>query len=137
MKETLRKAVENESEKELISWLSLEKINKINSSYYEIIEKALVGNWHSAHEDLVNTIYLANLKDDRFVQPILNIALNKEYFRRFDDELESTLRKCVHALKTINSIKSIDAIERLERLNNGNVKITLGMYMDKNGAEKI
>ncbi len=128
MKETLKIAVQSESEQELIKCLDFRKNEKITTDQYDLIEKALVGTWHSQHEDLVNAIYLEDLKDDRFVEPILKIALNKEVFRWFDDELESTLRKCVHALKTIDSKKSNEALKKLENLNNDNVKFALGMY---------
>ncbi|WP_289055982.1 hypothetical protein [Carboxylicivirga marina] len=128
MKDALKKAVENESEQELIKCLDFKQTKKITSDQYALIEKALIGTWHSQHEDLVNTIYLKNLRDDRFVDPIVNIALSKDVFRWYDDELESTLRKCVHALKTIDSKKSSAALEKLKNLKNENVMIALEMY---------
>jgi len=128
MNKSLKIAVENKSEKDLMESLDFRKTKNIDSSQFDLIEKALIGKWHSQHEDLVNTIYLESLKDDRFVEPILNIALDRETFRWHDDELESTLRKCVHALKTIDTQKSNTALKRLEELNNDNVKFTLEMY---------
>ncbi|CAL2089836.1 conserved hypothetical protein [Tenacibaculum sp. 190524A05c] len=128
MNETLKIAVENENEEILVKCLDFKKTKKIDSSQYDLIEKALSGKWHNQHEDLLNTIYLDNLKDDRFVEPILDIALNGEVYRQHDDELESTLRKCVHALKTIDSEKSKTAIRRLKELNNDNVKYALEIY---------
>jgi hypothetical protein len=124
----LKRAVEKEKEDYLIQYLDFNVSKRICSSHYILIEEALIGTWHSQHEDLVNMIYFEKLRDDRFVEPILNIALNKEVFRWYDDELEATLRKCVHALKTIDSLKSKDALKKLEDLNNENVKITLEMY---------
>src|SRR6478609_10936225 len=114
MKDKLKKAGENQDEQEIIRFLDFRNSGKIDIDCYDSIEKALIGTWHSQHEDLVNTIYLKNLTDDRFVEPILNIALNKQRFRWYDDELEATLRKCVHALKTINSKKSNSALEKLK-----------------------
>ena len=128
MKETLKKAVQSESELELIKFLDFEQREEIDKDQYDWIEKALLGTWHSQHEDLVNVIYLENIKDDRFVEPILKIALNGEVFRWYDDELESTIRKCVHALKTIDSEKSNQALKQLEGLNNDNVRSILEMY---------
>ncbi|GGH27433.1 hypothetical protein FAZ19_18985 [Sphingobacterium alkalisoli] len=128
MRDELQQAVENESEQDLIKCLDYRRSNEIDSNLYYLIEKALIGMWHSQHEDLVNIIYLANLKDDRFVEPIFNIAMNKEIFRWYDDELESTLRKCIHALKTIDSKKSNEALEKLKKTNNDNVKYALEMY---------
>jgi hypothetical protein len=128
MNKSLKIAVEKESEEELIECLDFKNTKNIDSSQYNLIEKALFGKWHNQHEDIVNTIYLESLKDDRFIEPILDIALNKEIFRPYDDELESTLRKCVHALKTIDSAKSNNALKRLKELNNDNVKYALEMY---------
>ena len=124
----LQNAIENENEEELINYLDFENSGKIDSDHYGLIEKALLATWHEQHEDLVNTIYLENLIDDRFVEPILQIALNKDTYRPLDSELESTLRKCVHALKTINSKKSNEALEKLRSLNNENVQYALDMY---------
>lgn len=128
MNKSLKIAVEKESEEDLIKCLDFKKTIDIDSSQYDFIEKALSGKWHNQHEDIVNTIYIESLKDDRFVEPILHIALDKEIFRPFDDELESTLRKCVHALKTIDSKKSTAALKRLKELNNDNVEYALEMY---------
>jgi len=128
MKDILQKAMEKENEEELIKYLDFEHSGKIDYDHYDLIEKALIVTWHTQHEDLVNTIYLENLIDDRFVEPILEIAINENKYRLFDCELESTLRKCVHALKTINSKKSNEALEKLKSLNNENVKSILEMY---------
>ncbi|MEQ8415833.1 MAG: hypothetical protein RIB71_15250 [Imperialibacter sp.] len=128
MNYTLRKAVETKNEQALIESLDLSRQKTVDPTQYELIEEALLGTWHSQHEDLVNMIYLENLKDDRFINPILKIALDGDVFRPYDDELESTLRKCVHALKTIDSVKANLALIKLESLNNDNVKTTLDMY---------
>lgn len=128
MKDELKQAVQNEDEQGLIKCLEFSNQNKFETDSFEYIEKALIGTWHNQHEDLVNIIYLENLRDDRFVEPIVNIALNRERFRWHDHELEATLRKCVHALKTINSDVSNSAIEKLKGLDNDNVKFALEMY---------
>ncbi|MFC6095530.1 hypothetical protein ACFPVY_02640 [Flavobacterium qiangtangense] len=128
MKDEIKLAVQNEDEKGLIKCLDFSNQNKFETDSFEYIEKALIGTWHSQHEDLMNTIYLDNLCDDRFVEPIVNIAFNKQRFRWNDDELETTLRKCVHVLKTINSDVSNNALEKLKDLDNDNVKYALEMY---------
>jgi hypothetical protein len=73
-------------------------------------------------------IWLKDLKDDRFVTPILTIAEQGEIYRPFDGELESTLRKCVHALKTIGTEQSKLALARLISSGNENVKYALENY---------
>ncbi|MBR9917513.1 hypothetical protein GYB29_07495 [bacterium] len=128
MKANLEKAIKNQSEKELIKCLDLKRRFKIHKNQYDLVVVALSSTWHSQHEDLVNKLISDQLQDDRFVQPILSIALDKETFRWFDDELESTLRKCVHALKMINSKESNKALIRLEKLQNDNVKFALELY---------
>lgn len=85
MEKLLRIAVESQSEKDLSNFLNFKGTTRFNSNLYDPIEKALVGRWHSQHEDLVNIIYLKGLKDDRFIEPILDIAFNREIFRWYDD----------------------------------------------------
>lgn len=80
-----------------------QKKNDLDSSQYGLFKKVFCVKWHNQHEDIVNTIYLENLVDDRFVKPIIEIALNKEIFRPYDDKIKSILRKCVHTLKTIDT----------------------------------
>lgn len=126
-KKTLRLSVENESEIDFKNWLEDRKSNSILPSEYPFIEKALIGTWHAQHEDLVNTIYLENLKDDRFIDPIIQIVLQPNVYRWYDDELEATLRKCVHVLLMINSNKSREAIAALKEMNNDNVNHILEM----------
>jgi len=125
MNEILKKALENKNEEYLIKFLDFKEKKEIDSNQYDLLVKALKGTWHSQHEDLVNTIYLENLKDDRFIEPIMEIALNKEIFRRYDNELEPTLRKCIRVLKTIDSKKSNLALKKLKKLNNKNVNFVL------------
>lgn len=43
----LKKAVESENEKELVKYLDFRRTNKIDSSHNVLIEKALLGTWHS------------------------------------------------------------------------------------------
>ena len=112
----------------MVKCLGSIRTKDIDSSEYGLIEKALIGRWHNQHEDIINAIYLEGFKDDRFIGPILDIALNREIFRWYDDEFEPTLRKCVHALKTIDSEKSNAALKRLEELNNDNVRYVLETY---------
>lgn len=128
MRDKLKNAIEAENEQELINCFDFSNWNKFEPDSFKFIENALCATWHSQHEDIVNTIHLGNLRDDRFVEPIVNIAFNRERFRWYDDELEATLRKCVHALKTINSDVSNSALEKLKGLDNDNVKFVLEMY---------
>lgn len=128
MNHFLFNSIQNNDEQELMNFLNINNDITIDITDYDLIEKALLATWHQQHEDLVCTIYLEGLRDDGFVQPILNIALKKEIYRPYDLELESTLRKCVHALKTIDTQKSKLAIEKLEALNNENIKFALEMY---------
>ncbi|WP_019947915.1 hypothetical protein [Hymenobacter aerophilus] len=128
MHDKLKIAVERQNEQELVECLAFGSINEVDACCYNSIEKALLGTWHSQHEDLLSTIIMKRLADDRFVEPILNIALHRQPFRWYDDELEPTLRKCVHALMTIDSDKSHQALKQLESLGNDNVKLTLELY---------
>ena len=98
----------------------------IDAAYKPFVKEVILEKWHNQHEDLVDIISF-HLHDDIFTDALYEIAVNPEY-RKFDDELESTLRKCVHALKAINTINSNTAIERLVKSGNENVIIVLKMY---------
>jgi hypothetical protein len=124
------KAIEGESEEDLRRCIAdlFNQTKEISKDFYPRIEKLLVDKWHHEHEDIVGMIWLKDLKDNRFINPILTIAEQREIYRPFDDELESTLRKCVHALKTIGTEESKQAVERLLSSGNENVKYALENY---------
>ncbi|MEO8149885.1 MAG: HEAT repeat domain-containing protein [Bacteroidia bacterium] len=98
----------------------------LDQDYSDKIYKIMLDTWHEEHEDLVDIIII--LKDDRFCDSLLRIALDQETYRKFDDENESTLRKCVHALKAINSKRSLDLLAKLIETENSNVQFALEMY---------
>ncbi|GAO41775.1 hypothetical protein [Flavihumibacter petaseus] len=100
----------------------------IDSILFPIIERLLSDRWHQKHEEIIGLIWLRDMKDDRFIEPIIAIALDGNSFRPFDDELEPTLRKCVHALKTIGTNRADLAIRQLVDSGNENVKHILDIY---------
>lgn len=128
MNNWLKRAIWFRSERFLIKAIDFRLSKSIEESQYPLVEKALRATWHTQHEDLVQSIYLDNLIDDRFVDPIVDIAFKPDVYRKYDLETESTLRKCVHALFTINSEKSRQALEKLKKMNNENVDVILDMY---------
>jgi len=93
-----------------------------SNSFYKII----LDTWHEEHEDLVDCV--SNLNDERFCEPFFIIATDKSTYRKFDDELEATLRKCVHALIAINTSKSLDFLIKLKETQNSNVLDVMEMY---------
>jgi len=98
----------------------------IDNDYKEVIHKVILETWHNEHEDIVDIIY--DFKDDIFVNALLKISKNPEIYRQFDDENEATLRKCIHALKIMNTERSNEAILELINTKNQNVFIALEMY---------
>jgi hypothetical protein len=126
----LDKAIEGRDEEELRRCIAdlFNQTKEISDEYYSRIEKLLTDKWHHEHEDIVGMIWLKDLKDNRFINPILTIAEQREPYRQFDDELESTLRKCVHALKTIGTKESNLALDKLISSGNENVKYALEDY---------
>ncbi|MBW3127438.1 hypothetical protein [Hymenobacter profundi] len=58
----------------------------------------------------------------------MKIAQMAEIYRPFDDEMESTLRKCIHALMGIQTTKAHKAIKSLSNTGNKNVKYALENY---------
>ena len=102
--------------------------NGLDIDYSDIIIRLLSEDWHDEHEDLVNAIYLQDIKSDDFIEPLKNIIENKNSFRKYDDETESTLRKCIHALKTIDTVKANNLIDELKQTNNPNSLSALENY---------
>lgn len=130
IKNRFEKAIDKQNEIELEACI-IELFNQsrqIDESLFSLIEHVMLENWHKQHEDIVNLIYLKDLKDNRFVNPIMKIAEEKEIYRPYDAELESTLRKCIHALKMINSDESNKALEKLIETGNENITYTSYIY---------
>lgn len=126
----LDKAIDEKNEKELENCIIslFNQSEPIDEAFYPRIEKVMLEKWHHQHEDIVNIIYLKDLKDNRFIIPIMEIAQKREIYRPYDDELESTLRKCVYALKTIGTDESNRAVQTLMQTGNENVKYALENY---------
>lgn len=98
----------------------------IDTDYIEIFDKLILEKWHDEHEDIVDIVY--QFKDDRFTTSLEQIANKPEIYRTFDDEMESTLRKCFHALKAIDSENSRKVIKNLIESKNPNIEAILDMY---------
>lgn len=98
----------------------------IDADYIEIFDKLILENWHDEHEDIVDIVY--QFKDNRFTNSLEQIANNPEIYRKLDDEMESTLRKCFHALKAIDSENSRKVINNLIESKNSNIKAILDLY---------
>lgn len=126
----LDQAIENQNEQELQTCIRdlFSQTDQIDNAYYPKIERLLFEKWHHEHEDIIGLIWLKELKDNRFIPPIMLIAQQGEIYRPYDDELESTLRKCVHALKTIATELSNSAVKELLFTGNENVKYVLENY---------
>ncbi|WP_092743408.1 hypothetical protein [Hymenobacter psychrophilus] len=126
----LDQAIEKQNEQELQACIAdlFNQTEQIDKAYYPKIERLLLEKWHHEHEDIIGLIWLKELKDDRFIDPIMLIAQQGEIYRSYDDGLESTLRKCVHVLKKIATELSNSAIKKLIDTGNENVKYALENY---------
>jgi hypothetical protein len=98
----------------------------LDSDYVSRFENVIVADWHEEHEDIVDLTY--EFKDDRFAEAIAEIAFNPTKYRKYDNENESTLRKCVHALKVMETRKSEEILKRLIDTGNENVRSALEAY---------
>jgi hypothetical protein len=119
-------AVADHDEKKLKFCIAIAYRDGIDLDYSDIFHKIILDTWHEEHEDIVDIVF--DFKEERFCDALLKIALDQSSYRKFDDENESTLRKCVDALVAINTNKSKDIIEKLIQTKNPNVQYTLDMY---------
>jgi len=98
-----KEAIRDTDSKKLTFCIGASFRDGIDSDYLNFFETVILEEWHEEHEDIVDIVY--QFKDDRFSDALREIAANKSKYRKYDDELESTLRKCIHALKVIDSVK--------------------------------
>lgn len=124
----INEAIAHQDEDQLRFALNIAYRDGIDNSYTKLIAKLLTVTWHNEHEDLVNIIYLGNLNDNIFTDSLYKIATQPDLYRKYDDEMESTLRKCIHVLKMINSEDANTYIEKLKSTKNINVDIVLSIY---------
>ncbi|MFA6246006.1 MAG: hypothetical protein WC615_03635 [Mucilaginibacter sp.] len=124
----INEAIAHQDKVQLQFALNIAYRDGIDNSYIKLIAQLLTATWHEEHEDLINTIYLDNLNDNIFTDPLYKIATEPDRYRKNDDEMESTLRKCIHALKMINSGEANTYIEKLKNAKNSNVDMALSVY---------
>jgi hypothetical protein len=119
-------SIQNSDSKKLSFCIGASFRDGIDSDYIIFFERTILADWHEEHEDIVGIIY--QFKDDRFSNALNEIALNESKYRKNDTELESTLRKCVHALKAINSERSNEILVNLRKTKNPNIEFALEVY---------
>ncbi|MGG6231992.1 hypothetical protein [Tenacibaculum sp. SDUM215027] len=123
-----REAIENKDNDKLAFCITVCFYDGTDNEYIDFFEEIILADWHEEHEDVVDIV--RSFKDDRFTESLKEIAVKEEIYRKYDDENESTLRKCVHALKAINSPKSNQIIKELIDSGNENVRYALENYKD-------
>lgn len=124
--ELLGSTTKNKDPEDLEFYLALAHQDGIDKTYKPILKELVLATWHKSHEDIVS--YIGELKDDDFTNDLYTIATTPETYRQYDDELESTLRKCVHALKAIKSNNADERLEQLKATGNKNVHYALEQY---------
>ena len=118
--------IKNSDSKKLNFCIGIAFRDGIDSDYISFFERTILADWHEEHEDIVDIIY--QFKDNRFSNALGEIVLNKTKYRKYDTELESTLRKCIHALKAINSEQSNQILANLRKTKNPNIEYALEIY---------
>jgi hypothetical protein len=118
--------IKNQDSNELGFWILAKFRLGFDNHDKERLKKIITEKWHDIHEDIVDYVY--EFKDDIFTDDLYQIAIDRDSYRKYDDELESTLRKSVHALKAINSKRSNDRLKALIDTGNENVMYALENY---------
>lgn len=122
----LETKISKQDTQDLEFYLAIAHRDGMDETYKPILKQLVLAKWHDYHEDVVD--YIRELRDDDFTDDLFTVAVTPEPYRQYDDELEATLRKCVHALKAINSKKANERLEQLSALGNKNVQFALEMY---------
>ena len=118
--------INDQEAEDLAFYLAVAHKDGMDETYKPLLKQLILSTWHSGHEDLVD--YISEFKDDDFTDDLYKIATTPDPYRKYDDELEATLRKCVHALKAINSRRAMERLEELKATGNENVHYALEMY---------
>ena len=119
-------AIQNSDSRKLAFCIAAASQDGIDMDYVQHFEKIILAEWHQEHEEIVDIVY--SFKDDRFSHALFEIAIHRSKYRKFDLENESTLRKCIHALKAINSKNSNMILEKLKEDKNPNIDFVLELY---------
>jgi len=119
-------AIANQDEKKLQFCIAVAFRGGLDNDYSDIFYTIILDTWHEEHEDIVDIV--TNYKEERFCDALLKIASDESTYRKFDDENESTLRKCVYALVAINTKKSKEILNKLIETKNPNIQYALDMY---------
>ena len=91
--------------------LNLKNQKKYNTLHTEILCQLLKEVWHDRHEDIIMT--LNDIKDTRSIDSIYEASL---YIPEWDDG-RSLAKKCIWALRSINTFESIEKIKILANSN--------------------
>lgn len=124
--ELLDSKTKKKDPEDLEFYLALAHQDGMDEAYKSILKELVLATWHQSHEDIVS--YIGELKDDDFTDDLYEIAITPETYGQYDGELEATLRKCVHALKSINSKHANERLEQLKATGNENVYYVLEQY---------
>ena len=86
-----------------------------NNRYLMVLEKLLISDWHSSHEDIVALLEkISSLSSLSYLYDAINL---KPDYLQWDDNY-SFEKKCIHALAKIGKDKSIDYLSKLLDSNN-------------------
>ncbi len=122
----LETKISKQESQDLGFYLAIASRDGMDEAYKPILKQLVLAKWHDDHDDVVD--YIREFRDDDFTDDLFTVAVTPEPYRQYDDELEATLRKCVHALKAINSKKANERLQQLSALGNQNVQFALEMY---------
>jgi len=118
----------SEKDRELLDFcVDVSYYDGIDRDYAELVNGVLLERWHDKQEDIVNSVYL-KFPYPIFTDALLEIAIKRKVYRRYDHETEATLRKCVHALIAIGTPDADVALGKIKSLKNENVEAVLEMY---------
>lgn len=124
--EMFEEAIRTSNPEKLTFCIAASSHDGIDCDYIDLYERIILADWHEEYEDIVDIVY--QFKDDRFSNALNEISLNESKYRKYDTELESTLRKCIHALLAINSESSNEILEGLKKIKNSNIESIIEMY---------
>ncbi len=105
----LKESVKRKSSNELSCILAIIYRDGADKDYTDILLSLLDEKWHTSEEDIVNVLEI--IKDPRSINKLYDLAINVPNY----DDMRALAKKCMWALKAINTVESFEKLKLLKK----------------------
>jgi hypothetical protein len=121
----LKKNIRDRNVKGLESILAIIFYDGADRDYINILLSLLDEQWHNSVEDIVSILEI--IKDPKSVDKLYELAINVPDY----DDMRALAKKCMWALRAINTPEAIDKIKLLAALDDEIIKANAVFHLSK------